>query len=97
MSPDFATGGLYETAGRAWVAKAPDGIKKWYKPGQWSRMTVSAHGERTVVFVNDRKTSDILDKKGRRKGHIALQLHGGQEMHVEFRGIQMLVPVSPKK
>ena len=88
-----ATGGLYETLGRAWVAQ-PDAamMGKHYKPGEWTEMVVSAHGGRVAVFVNGRRTVELKDDPGRRKGHLGFQLHGSQEMEVEFRGIEMLVP-----
>lgn len=90
LEPDFSTGGLYETGGRGWVVKPPEGIKKWYKPGEWATMTVSAHGERVVVTVNGRKTADLVDPKGRRRGKLAFQLHGGEEMHLELRNVELL-------
>lgn len=87
----FETGGLYETYGRAWVLKPnQDELKKHYKPGEWSDMTVSAHGEQIVVHVNGRRTVDLRNDPGRRDGHFALQLHADQDMQVEFRDIQIL-------
>ena len=84
-------GGLYETGGRAWVVKptAKD-LKKFFKPGKWNRMTVSAHGRRIVVHVNDVRTAELKNDKGRTEGHIALQLHGGQDMRVEVKGLEIL-------
>ena len=85
-------GGLYETGGRAWVVKpTPEQVKKYHKVGEWNEMTVSAHGRRIVVHVNGRKTAELKDAPGRLEGHLGLQLHGGQEMHVEFKEIEMLV------
>ncbi|MHC4178689.1 MAG: family 16 glycoside hydrolase, partial [Planctomycetota bacterium] len=52
--------------------------------------TVSAHGRRIVVHVNGQKTAELKDDPGRLEGHLALQLHGGQEMHVEYKDIEML-------
>ncbi|MEZ5299831.1 MAG: DUF1080 domain-containing protein [Verrucomicrobiales bacterium] len=86
------TGGLYETGGRAWVAKSdPEMMKKIYKPGEWSEMAVSARGGRVVVHVNGAKTVELKDDPGRAKGFLGLQLHGGQEMLVEFKDIELLV------
>lgn len=85
-------GGLYETGGRAWVVKpSADDVKRWYKPGEWNLMTVSAHGRRVVVHVGGHRTAELIDDPGRLRGHLALQLHGGQKMHVEFRDLEMLV------
>jgi hypothetical protein len=86
-------GGLYETGGRAWVVKlTTEEVKKSFKPNEWNDMTVSAHGRRIVVHVNGRKTAELKDDPGRLAGHLALQLHGGQEMDVRFRDIELLVP-----
>ncbi|MHC4719868.1 MAG: 3-keto-disaccharide hydrolase [Planctomycetota bacterium] len=86
-------GGLYETGGRAWVTKPkPEEVKKFFKPDQWNQMTVSAHGRRIVVHVNGHKTSELKDDPGRTQGHLALQMHGGQDMHVMFKDIEILVP-----
>ena len=86
-------GGLYETGGRAWVVK-PDAktIRKFFKPGDWNQMTVSAHGRRIVIHVNNYKTAELLNDLGRLEGHVGLQLHGGQDMHVELKDIEILSP-----
>lgn len=87
-------GGLYETGGRAWVVQPkPEQVKKYFKPGEWNQITVSAHGRHIVVRVNGYKTAELKDDPGRLEGHLALQLHGGQEMHVEFKDIEMLTKV----
>jgi sugar lactone lactonase YvrE len=90
-------GGLYETLGRSWVVKpAADLVKKAYKPGDWNEMTVSAHGPRLVVHLNGTKTADLLDATGARKGRFGLQLHGGQDMEVEFKSIELLETAAPR-
>jgi hypothetical protein len=86
-------GGLYETGGRAWVVKpSPEEVKKYFKPGQWNQMTVSAHGRHIVVHVNGHKTAELKNDPGRLEGHLALQLHGSKDMHVMFKDIEMLAP-----
>lgn len=85
-------GGLYETSGRGWVIKPkPAAVAKYFKPGAWNQMTVSAHGRRIVVHVNGRKTAELPADKGRLTGKIALQLHGGQNVEVHFKDIETLV------
>ncbi len=87
-------GGLYETAGRAWVVKpAPEQVARYFKPGKWNQMTVSAHGRRIVVHVNGRKTAELPSDKSRLAGKIALQLHGSQDVEVHFKDIEALVAV----
>jgi len=86
-----AVGGLYETGGRAWVATPnEEEIANHYKPKEWNEMVVSAHGPRIVVHVNGYKAVEIHDEEGRKKGKLALQLHGGQDMYVEFKDISIL-------
>jgi len=86
-------GGLYETGGRAWVVQpTAEEVATWFARQEWNEMTVSAHGRRIVVHVNGRKSAELKNDKGRLKGHLALQLHGGQDMNVMFKDIGMLVP-----
>jgi len=83
-------GGLYETGGRAWVAQPkPELIRKIYKPGQWNEMVVSAHGRHLVVELNGEKTVELRDDPGRLEGRFALQLHGGTDMEVMFKDIEI--------
>ena len=89
-------GGLYETGGRAWVVKpTPEEVKKYHEVGEWNQITVSAHGRRIVVHVNGRKTAELKDDPGRLEGHLGMQLHGGQDMHVEFKDVELLT--TPKR
>lgn len=90
IDPLGFAGGLYETSGRNWVVQ-PDSadVKKWYKPGEWNTMTVRAEGKSVVVHVNGIKTAEIKNDPGRTDGHFALQLHGGQDMNVMFKDIEI--------
>jgi len=91
IDTSYETGGLYETGGRAWVVQhAADKKTPWYKKGEWNDLVVSAHGRRTTVRVNGHLSAELLDDPGRTSGHIALQLHGGQDMFVEYRQIEIL-------
>ncbi len=83
--------GIWETAGRGWVYK-PDATrhaKTKFKPGEWTKMDVSAIGSHYMVKLNGVMVTDIDDTEGRREGSIALQLHGGMDMTVEFRNIRV--------
>ncbi len=84
-------GGIWETAGRGWVSK-PDAAlhaKTGFKPGEWTKMDVAAKGTHYTVKLNGTTTVDIDDPAGRKEGFVALQLHGGMEMTVEFRDIHL--------
>ena len=90
--------GLYETGGRAWVVK-PDKevIKAIYKPGEWNELSVTAVGRNVVVRLNGTKTSELTNDKGRTKGHFAMQLHGGMDMEVMFKDIEIRDPSMAEK
>ena len=89
------TGGLYETGGRQWVVPTraeADSFVDHYVPDRWNTMTITADGPRIVVHVNGRKTADIVDDAGRRRGLFALQLHGGEDMELRVRSVELLQP-----
>ena len=90
IDPEKDAGGLYETNGRAWVSQPkPEDVKRWFKPGQWNEMTVSAHGGHIVVHVNGIKSAELKDDPGRREGKFALQVHGGMDCEVWFKDIEI--------
>ena len=90
IAPSGPVGGLYETGGRAWVVR-PDAelVARCFKPGEWNAMTVTAKGRNITVQLNGVTTARLTDDPGRLKGHLGLQLHGGNEMHVEFKEIRI--------
>ncbi|MBL7132710.1 MAG: DUF1080 domain-containing protein [Phycisphaerae bacterium] len=91
VDPAKDVGGLYETDGRAWVVKpTPAAVKKFFRPQKWNTMTVSARGRRIVVKVNGRQTASLTNDRGRLKGHLAIQLHGGQDVEVAFKNMEIL-------
>ena len=85
------TGGLYETGGRAWVKQPNEKAvqKRAYKPGEWTTLELRAVGRDVEVKINGVVSSKLTNDKGRVKGHFGLQLHGGQDMHVEFKDINI--------
>ena len=94
--PAGPVGGLYETGGRAWVVQ-PDAelVKRCFKPGDWNEMTVTAQGKNVRVELNGVTTAEVKDDPGRTAGYFGLQLHGGNEMHVEFKDIEIQTGSSP--
>ncbi len=83
------TGGLYETGGRAWVNKPnKEAItKRKYIPGEWTNLELNASGRNISVKINGVICSELKNDKGNTKGYFGLQLHGGQEMKVEYKDI----------
>ena len=88
IDPDKDAGGLYETNGRSWVSQPkPEDVTKWYKPGVWNEMSVTARGGDIVVTVNGMTSAVLKNDPGRPAGKFALQVHGGQDVEVWFKDI----------
>ncbi|MCZ6792146.1 MAG: DUF1080 domain-containing protein [Planctomycetota bacterium] len=104
IDPRRDVGGLYETGGRAWVVKPTERqVARWLEKKNWldveegwNLLSVSARGRRIVVHLNGHRTAELRNDPGRTEGHIGLQLHGGQDMHVEFKDIEILGEAVPR-
>ena len=85
------TGGLYETGGRGWVHQPTAEVakKRAYIKGEWSDLELTAKGGDITVKINGVVSTKLTNDKSRKEGHIGLQLHGSQVMHVEYRDIQL--------
>ncbi len=89
IDTSLETGGIYETGGRGWV-HFPDfklHEKSGYQAGQWTELIVTAVGTQYIIQVNGVTITEINDAQGRREGRVALQLHGGLDMDVEYKDI----------
>ena len=89
IDTSLETGGIYETGGRGWV-HFPDfklHEKSGYKAGEWTELIVTAVGTHYIIKVNGVTITEITDPQGRREGRVALQLHSGLEMDVEYKDI----------
>ena len=93
------TGGLYETGGRGWVMKPTREVikKRAYKSGEWTNLELTAIGKDVIVKINGIVSSELRNDRGRIKGYFGLQLHGGQDMHVEYKDIMIRKIESPEK
>ena len=58
---------------------------------EWNELTIIAVGNRQIHQVNGVTTMDLTDNhpEAKRKGILALQLHAGKPMTVEFKDIQL--------
>jgi uncharacterized protein (TIGR03067 family) len=69
-----------------------DEIQASIKKGDWNDYTIIAKGNHLQHFVNGRQTVDVTDdceSKRALEGVLALQLHAGQPMTVQFRNIRL--------
>jgi len=96
IDPVRDAGGLYETNGRQWVVRPTlDQVATWYKKNDWNTMTISAHGRRLVVDVNGKHSAEFANDHDEPAGHLALQLHGGQDVQVMFKDLEVLSDPPP--
>lgn len=90
VDPQQNSGGIYESYGRNWVAKPdPELHAKYFKPGEWNELTITAKGGDVTVTVNGVTSAQLKDDPSRPAGHLAMQMHAGNEMLVMFKDIEM--------
>jgi hypothetical protein len=90
IDPVNDVGGLLEAEGRGWIVQPkPEDVKKWIKANDWNELVVIAMGDRVVVQVNGNTSAEIKKDVGRAKGRLALELHGGQDVEVQFKDIEV--------
>jgi len=88
--PNKHTGGIYESYGRGWLIK-PDAEKdKALKFGEWNKMRIKAQGSTVTTWLNGTEMITITDEKiGKGEGFIALQIHDGGGIKVNWRNIRV--------
>jgi type 1 glutamine amidotransferase len=67
-------------------------LQKAIKPGEWNRYRIVAQGPKLQHFINGQLMSETIDEQeGKRasEGVLALQLHAGPPMKVEFKDIRL--------
>ncbi len=75
------------------VGKTCDNEKflKSIKKEDWNDYTIKANGKHLVHIINGITTVDVTDnaKRNAAKGLLALQLHAGPPMKVQFKDIKL--------
>ena len=85
-------GSLYDEKRRGMLAQA-DG--KWVAPflkkNDWNHYEVRAQGNRIALKINGLPTAEYIEKDDNipRSGLIALQLHGGGSMEVQYKNLRL--------
>ena len=66
-----------------------DEIQDSIKPEEWNDYKIVARGNRLKHYINGRQTVDVTDESavGAKKGVLALQLHAGPPMTVQFKDV----------
>lgn len=87
---DNWTGSIYDEKGKrgvivnGWKGKG----EKFYKKDDWNQIELSAIGENIVIKINGQVTSELKDSS-KLAGVLAIQLHQGPDMKVEFRNVRL--------
>lgn len=69
----------------------PESLQKSIHAEGWNDYTIVAQGNQVLHFINGRLMSDCVDLggKGAREGILALQIHTGPPMTVQFKDLQL--------
>jgi hypothetical protein len=85
-------GCLYDESRRNQVlAQAPPELENVLKKGDWNEYTIRAEGDQITLKINGLTTVDYKERNAEipRSGIIALQVHSGGPMRVDFRNIRL--------
>jgi hypothetical protein len=84
------TGGIYESYGRGWLQTIPDEKENILKEGEWNTMRIRVVGDHVQTWLNGKPMVDFHDAKiGKAEGRIALQIHDGGGIKVEWKDLKI--------
>ncbi len=84
------TGGIYESYGRGWLIKPEPEKAEYLKEGEWNHMKIKVDGDRVTSWLNGKKMVSLEDEKiGKGEGSIALQIHSGGGIKIEWKNIEI--------
>jgi hypothetical protein len=90
--PGSNTGGIYESYGRGWLIQPDPELDKYLKFGEWNTMKIRVVGELVETWLNGQKMIEFKDEKiGLAKGIIALQIHSGGGIKVQWRNLNITI------
>ena len=85
-TPGSNIGGIYESYGRGWLIKPDPDKDKFLKFGEWNVMKIRVEGNLAETRLNGNKMITFEDEKiGKAKGIIALQIHSGGGIKIQWR------------
>ncbi|HQG07333.1 MAG TPA: DUF1080 domain-containing protein [Dysgonamonadaceae bacterium] len=84
------TGGIYESYGRGWLVQIPDEKENILKPGDWNTLRILVKGDNVKTWLNGEQMVDLSDPKiGKAQGRIALQIHDGGGIKVQWKNLKL--------
>jgi len=88
--PGSNTGGIYESYGRGWLIQPDPELDKFLKFGEWNTMKIRVVGDLVETWLNGQKMIEFKDQKiGEAMGSIALQIHSGGGIKVQWRNLNI--------
>ena len=71
------TGGIYDEARRGWLndLSKNEKARNAFKPNQWNKIKVHAHGDSIKTWINEVPAANLVDSMTQ-SGFIGLQVHG---------------------
>jgi len=86
--PSGYSAGIYESYGRGWLIKPDPSLSSVLKMGEWNKMKIQAKGDEITTWLNGTQMVYLKDEKiGEGKGSIALQIHDGGGIKVNWRNL----------
>lgn len=87
--PGHNSGGIYESYGRGWIHKIPEG-KGDVNMGEWNTMRIKLEGDHVQTWLNGELMTDMKDDLiGSAQGRIALQIHSGGGIRVKWKNFKL--------
>jgi Domain of Unknown Function (DUF1080) len=84
---------VWDTDNKRKNEKLPDAadLKKYIKVGDWNDVVLVAKGNHITFTINDHLMTDLTDDspKALKEGVLALQLHAGYTMDIQFKDVKI--------
>jgi len=82
------SGGIYESYGRGWLHQIPDSLENILKVGDWNTMRIKVVGPEVTTWLNGTEMTHLTDSLiGATNGRIALQIHDGGGIKVQWKNL----------
>lgn len=82
-------GKLYHEHGRKLLDNNGQGLEAVDRDG-WNKYEILAVGDSIWTAINGKLCTAVKDPDGERRGKLALQIHSGPPMKVEYRGLKLI-------
>jgi hypothetical protein len=76
----------------AGIPTTPENVLAAYRKGEWNEIRIVAEGSTLRHYLNGVVVAHVVDEdmsRGAKSGLLALQLHAGQPMTVQFKNVQL--------